>query len=351
MKRLFLSTIIVLIVLLPSFVSATVKVVDLGIFNDGTNQLEIRVKTSEDITNGTWSAGVFTVKFATSYHVVLSVLSSSYGYTVQAKRLDHNGFDYYAIAFTANNPYTITWTAGVEYPIAKLKLQNGSGSGDFELVTGAANLPPNFNGSYYMEIDGVPRNRNFYENIALGVTLPVDIRTFTAKAQPDHTALLEWISDSEVNFSYYGIEHSTNGIQYKSIGKVESVGKNGHYNFTHANPKDGDNYYRLRLVDLNGAFQYSLVRTVKFIGKEAAFLLSPNPTSGPLELISRFTEKYGSSLRYQITDENGKMLLENQLLDETTKLDLSNYPGGYYYLTIMNDLGMIEQYRVVVTPK
>ena len=99
------------------------------------------------------------------------------------------------------------------------------------------------------------------------VILDVKLGNFTATKQRDETVLLNWNTFSETDNSYFLIEHSIDGKNFTAIAKHNSNGNtsSGHsYSYTHANPATGTNYYRLRMVDVNGRAEYSSIRRVVF---------------------------------------------------------------------------------------
>ena len=353
MKRSFFLTAFIFFALLPGFLVAQVKYIDLGIFNNpaGSNKLEIRAQTILAVTNAPWSQGIFTVRFLHSYGVTLSVFSTPYGFTVQNIGINQpDGYDYYSFYFTQGN--TVTWAvAPAEYVVAVLQNSGmGNGTGTFELITGVTWTIDN-NANYYIELNGGSRARTFYNNSAMNVPLPVNLLSFTAQGQNDHTALLNWKTASEVNLAYYGIEHSTDAVKFNSIGKVVREAENikGEYNFIHTQPQAGDNYYRLRIVDLDGSFKYSDIRTVVIGDKRNDFSLKPTPTTGPLALISQNLDQYPAGLRYQLTDNTGKLLQTDLIINEKTDFNLSTYAAGIYYLTVFTDQEQVKQFKVIVT--
>lgn len=368
MKKIHLLLIAILICFSSGKLLATLQpCIDLGIFNApaGSSKLEIRLKPTINLTAGNYSAGTFVIKYLTSYNVDLTILSSPFGYAKVASSPKFNGnYTYYVYTFAATNlfnPPGPAWTAGDEVVILNLDISDtGVGNGIFELTTDAFAKSITGNDPFYQEMAANGENggengqQNIFYQASVSAPLPVELMSFNATGQSNNEVLLDWEAAIEKDLSYYGIEYSPSGLHYSQIGAINATGtlsQSAKYFFIHTNAQVGSNYYRLRMVNLNGSFEYSPLRSVTFKDRVSGFELLPNPTAGPLELISHNINKYASTLRYQLTDNNGKLLLENQLSDETTKFDLSRYPGGYYFLSIWTDLEQIEKFRVVVTPK
>ena len=112
--------------------------------------------------------------------------------------------------------------------------------------------------------------------------LPVEIINFNAVEQ-NSKVILNWTTASESNNLYFEIEKSTNGIQYKPIGKVEGIGttsQTNHYNFTDIGPFTETNYYRLKQVDVDSRAKYSAVLTFKLNNKlKKSINISSNPVT------------------------------------------------------------------------
>lgn len=133
----------------------------------------------------------------------------------------------------------------------------------------------------------------FSENIiTLGSTtesnpLPVELISFTGNEQND-LVLLSWKTASEQNNDYFLVEHSVDGKVFTQIGKVPGAGTTTviqRYGFEHDRPAYPDNYYRLKQVDYDGAFEYTdviLVRLKKDLTSTSMdFVIYPNPSTEP----------------------------------------------------------------------
>jgi hypothetical protein len=106
------------------------------------------------------------------------------------------------------------------------------------------------------------------QNISIGdITfqknvLPVKLISFGASVK-NNKPVLDWKSATEVDFSHYVIERSTDGNQFTEIaqldGKAETDNQENIYSFTDINTTSSKYYYRLKMVDDDGTFAYSKV--------------------------------------------------------------------------------------------
>jgi hypothetical protein len=104
----------------------------------------------------------------------------------------------------------------------------------------------------------------FFVTGLINSVLPVTVRQVTASKTNDGV-LVEWQVGNEVNFLHYEVETRHDGNGFSTVGIVAAT-NNTSYNFLHGNPVAGINYYRLKLVDIDGNFSYS--RTVSCLNDD-----------------------------------------------------------------------------------
>ncbi|MEM9846926.1 MAG: choice-of-anchor Q domain-containing protein [Bacteroidota bacterium] len=176
------------------------------------------------------------------------------------------------------------------------------------------------------------------------VPLPVDLMAFTAE-KSGAKSLLRWSTASEqenLGFEIQRIQKlETNAWQ--SISFVKGAGTTLHqmdYKFYDQQPVEGENYYRLKQMDVNGSFSYSDVKVVNF-GKADAFQVSmaPNPTEGLLQLTLPPRHHFENISIYNST---GQLVLQ---LAIQTQISLADLADGWYWLRLESEKGeqLLEQ--------
>jgi Secretion system C-terminal sorting domain len=182
-------------------------------------------------------------------------------------------------------------------------------------------------------------------SLITNIVLPVGLLDFTATAQPDHTTELQWATATEENSGFFDVEYSTDQTSWQSIGSVQAAGNSNtqkNYSFIHNSPASGNNYYRLKEVDLDGNGTYSKVCVVTF--SEASRLsFYPNPVK------DRVTITYAGSAQESVSvlTIGGRELQRNDHFNSGGSLDLSGYPTGIYLLAIKNSSGTTEVLKVL----
>jgi hypothetical protein len=102
-------------------------------------------------------------------------------------------------------------------------------------------------------------------SVAISVVLPICLQYFTAKWRNPKTTDLVWQTASETNAAKFAIEQGTNGTNFQTIGEVKAKGSSTtpeYYSFTHENTASPINYYRLKMVDIDGYFEYSNIVSI-----------------------------------------------------------------------------------------
>lgn len=118
--------------------------------------------------------------------------------------------------------------------------------------------------------------------------LPVKGLDFTAQRTNAAQVQLDWKTKQEANCKGFYIERKTgSGNSFESIDFVASQAPGGNsnlplsYSYIDKNNFSGDTWYRLKQVDLDGKFAYSIIRTVPGnAAKTVAMKVWPVPNNG-----------------------------------------------------------------------
>jgi len=167
------------------------------------------------------------------------------------------------------------------------------------------------------------------------VATPVELTSFTA-TNNQKEIYLDWITASELNNSHFEIQHSIDGANFRAIDEVIGNGTTQEkqaYSYTHATPANGTNYYRLKQVDYDGAFEYSDIRVVEI--KRAGKIVI-NPSAAIAEITIRLAETTGDNNQIGIYDMMGRTVMMSAFdgtLDAKT-IDISNLEKGYYVVRV-----------------
>ncbi len=162
---------------------------------------------------------------------------------------------------------------------------------------------------------------------------PLDLISFNARSNKDLVSL-QWSTQNEENTDRFEIERSSDASHFINIGSVASVG-NGvpgthNYGFKDEVAVPGINYYRLKMVDKDGRFKYSLTEKVNYEGLVQVKMF-PNPADQFINL-----QNVGVFKSVTITNMSGRKLMQQSVHSNDCKIDISSLPKGVYVVQLMS---------------
>ena len=183
----------------------------------------------------------------------------------------------------------------------------------------------------------------------LQAILPVELLTFRGWHETKKN-ILEWKTTSETNTSVFEIEKSENGTGFHQIGTKETLGNaqsSNVYNFIDKNPFSGYNYYRLKMIDSDGQFEYSRVVAI-FAIEDFGISLFPNPTSDNTTLKVKVFEAQ-NSLKYSIFNSIGdKIYKQISISSAITEIKTNHLSSGIYFLIVEEKSKLVYSTRLLI---
>lgn len=183
-------------------------------------------------------------------------------------------------------------------------------------------------------------NLKVIKSTATLFTLAVNYISFTGRMLPSEEVLLEWQAEVDSDHSYFDVEKSGDGISFIKIGRVEA---NAPFNFTDRTPYKGNNYYRLKGVDINGKLEYSKIINVS---NNPGLVLQVYPNPVTEELTVRLKPGSNPQQVYAtVTDLSGRIVLQQYVgstnLNSTFTVNCQSLKPQMYILKICNTLGEV----------
>lgn len=161
-------------------------------------------------------------------------------------------------------------------------------------------------------------------------SLPVRLVSFRVEEQEQRTAGLEWTIEDASDFSHFEIEKSRDGSAFVKLGNVPFGEGQNRYSFADRDPNPGLNYYRLKMVDIDGSFAHSDIRSLVLRGGAGVSYGYPNPASEILTLFSALTQ--GA----RIFDTMGREVESVSLIAGKNEINVSNWKNGLYLIRTEN---------------
>lgn len=182
-------------------------------------------------------------------------------------------------------------------------------------------------------------------SIVVGNPLPVTLTSFTA-TKAEKVALLNWATTMETNSDRFEIEHSTEGKNWDVLGSVKSNGETNQtlskYSFTDAQPVNGENLYRLKMIDNDGSYAYSRIQSVIFEMGNLA-VAYPNPAINKLTITA---DDWSKIDKVQIINLSGAIIYESDN-KAGPEINVSELTPGTYVLRLVHTSGSQETQKFV----
>lgn len=164
--------------------------------------------------------------------------------------------------------------------------------------------------------------------------LPVSLLNFQVAVSATQTAMITWQTGTEINTKEFAIERSIDGRIFETVGTVAAKGSNSTYQFIDNNPVKGTNYYRLKMIDKDGSYDYSDVKKISL--KQILAYLAPNPVAIGNEAILYITDS-DVQTNIKICDAGGRMLWQGVAFKENAiKLPVASYMAGIYFVSLQS---------------
>lgn len=141
---------------------------------------------------------------------------------------------------------------------------------------------------------------------------------------------------------------SADGTNWSTIGEVKAAGNSSvklNYSFTDKAASAGKQYYRLKIVDLDGSVEYSEIRQ---IGGTATSVVSvfPNPAT---DFVKVSVSGKGQTV-VQLLSVSGKVMDQRKVAESNSVVNfsLNGYAGGLYIIRVVYQSGDSESFKVLV---
>ncbi|THU34041.1 T9SS type A sorting domain-containing protein [Niastella caeni] len=196
---------------------------------------------------------------------------------------------------------------------------------------------------YYQHQNGWSGNDLFSLNIRGSqlqpIILPVNLLSFTAQLVNDKVSLI-WSTSQEINVSHYSIERSIDNKNFDQVALLFTYDNPSINSYSFKDPIKNITgsviYYRLKMVDKDGKYKYSEVRTVRINGASERVKITayPNPVVNELH-ISLPQEWQNKTVNGQLLNTGGS-IIKTFNIQQAATITMSDVPAGTYYIKAIN---------------
>lgn len=165
--------------------------------------------------------------------------------------------------------------------------------------------------------------------------LPIALISFTAKPISS-SVKVSWTVANAKQFKQFEVERSIEGKTFTGIKNL-SYNRQANYEFSDENLAVGTYYYRLKLVDENGEYTYSEIRSAIVNGYNAdKVTLYPNPVKDVLHI--SYPNHNKLDIGVSVYNVAGKLMFTKNIRvpegEQNITIDVANLPVGAYFINL-----------------
>ncbi len=187
--------------------------------------------------------------------------------------------------------------------------------------------------------------------------LPIELLSFEGTNRSSHNYLV-WETTNEVNNSHFELERSfDNQDNFEMIAKHEAVAVSAEVNVydqeDHDISENGIYYYRLKQVDLDGAFTYSHIVAIR-VNKANVTNVNTYPNPAIDDVVIEFTIEKDAPVTMDIWDAAGQLVMTKAISENMESgnhermINISHLTSGVYTMKFNIDGDIFEKQLIVV---
>jgi Beta-propeller repeat len=187
---------------------------------------------------------------------------------------------------------------------------------------------------------------NYVLKFGPGTVLPLTLLNFSASLSANGI-LLKWQTAHEINTKDFEIEWSVNGSGFKKIAVQMAAGNSNtvsHYTYFHTTQGNGENYYRLKMIDRDGQYTFSKIIRISTTLASVVIAAFPNPVIDLLKLDIRAMKN--ETVLFKLHSADGKLVSSRSfnIIKGSNQFNwnLSSVPAGKYFIVSNSD-----QFRII----
>lgn len=184
--------------------------------------------------------------------------------------------------------------------------------------------------------------------VASSIVLPISLTGFNLVRQ-ENKIVLRWQTSQGQN-SPYIVERSRNGIDWEAIGQVTASGtsmSSAAYSYNDEQPLAGSNYYRLKVIGIDGGYTYSTIINTNFIVNEFVWQLLQNPVQkGKLQFTTNLPPM--ARAKAQLFDVQGRLVLQRDVYTGLNTIMVPSPVNGFYFLGLFQNGKVIGARKKII---
>mgnify|MGYP001599973352 FL=1 len=182
----------------------------------------------------------------------------------------------------------------------------------------------------------VGTGKRLYIEAVYSSALPLKLVSFSGTALASAN-LLNWETTNEIDTKEFQIERSNDGSHFSVIGTVAAINRPGNnsYSFSDNLLQAPVQFYRLKMIDIDGAFVYSNIIKLE-ISSSNRFTVFPNPVTNSITVSG-----LQSKGLIEISDILGRIVQKVTVIGQAQTINVEGYLKGLYLIKYSYDDTMI----------
>ena len=326
------------------------KTVDCGFYQGGTIGNQVWCDNDNGIPHILESSDQLVEGVVVNLYAVDSIGSPSSMVMIDTKITNANGSYYFNKL--SKGYYVVEFEAPIDKAFVSPKIGfDDEVDSDVVSIVSGPNVFPQIGRTYVIDLSAGEERLTIDAGLTNDTNVPIELLDFSGRWIEDKGANeLLWITSMEINSDYFAIERTLDVNRgFEEVGTVEAAGNSAEelvYTFDDYDIyESGVYYYRLRQVDLDGAYEYSKVIAieVEFDGEqeqEIALGVYPNPAYSMINV--DVTVKKDAIFEGGFYDAIGQLVMkiDGQNLEPgktSMQVDIDDLPVGTYLLRVQID--------------
>jgi hypothetical protein len=185
-----------------------------------------------------------------------------------------------------------------------------------------------------------------FAGISNTALLPVKLSSFGVKVV-NNAAEIAWTTDAEMNARSFDVERSNDAQTWGTAGSVKATGNSSvvsSYEFRDALKVGGKYYYRLKMIDQDGGYSYSPVRSVNVEGT-IEMTIYPNPAAEYVMIRSK--NGADDKLNIQLLNQTGQVVKQING-NGNSVLSVNSFNNGNYFVRVINANGSVQSFKLMI---
>lgn len=184
--------------------------------------------------------------------------------------------------------------------------------------------------------------------LASSAVLPVKLSAFDVKLSGARVDLA-WTTETELNASSFVIERSNDGLNWETAGAVAAKGNSNYvvnYSYSDAVKISGNISYRLKMIDQDGSFEYSPIRSLRVaVATSLNMNIYPNPATNYVVISS--AGGASENLNIQLINMNGQVLKQTKGGGKVS-MQVSEFNQGNYIVRVSDAKGVSQSFKLMI---